>query len=329
MRGALVRIGVLATGLLIGLPAGTQAQSVPDPRAHHELVYHTGEGRVYLIGGSTRRGEGYHWFDDVWAWDGTGWRAQAPLPFPRSSHRVVYVPQRRSLVLFGGQFERALRAEGVVWRRGEGGWRAVGGHAAAGRDEPGLCHDPERGRTVMFGGWDADAAYRGETWEWDGERLELVDSAGPRARAGHAFVYDPVRGGCLLFGGRDDDGYLGDTWTWNGERWQRLDVEGPEARWFAGAAADPVGGRIVLFAGRGTTGDLGDTWTWNGQSWRRLHGAGPPARSMAKLAPTGTGVLLFGGRVADAAGFHDLGDTWELRGGTWSERSTAGRGPIR
>lgn len=40
-------------------------------------------------------------------------------------------------------------------------------------------------------------------------------------------------------------------------------------------------------------------------------------------------VLLFAGRVAEAAGFHDLGDTWELRQGTWIERSTGGRGPIR
>lgn len=304
-------------------------RDAPDARAHHELVYHAGEERVYLIGGSTRRGDAYHYFDDVWVWDGSDWARSARLPFPRSSHRTVYHARRRSLALFGGGHGRGLRADGVLWERRDGEWKAVGGHPRAGTDEPGMCYDRGRRRVVLFGGWDAAAAYRDETWEWTGAELVQVDSTGPSPRAGHAFLFDPVRRRCLLFGGRGANGYLADTWEWDGARWHRLEAAGPSARWFFGSAADPDGGRIVIFGGggpdaetpgRGGAGNLGDTWAWDGTRWELVTTDGPSPRSMAKMAFDGRGVLLFGGRVETPEGFEDRNDTWELRGRSWTLR---------
>jgi hypothetical protein len=244
------------------------------------------------------------------------------LPFPRSSHRIVYDVSRRSLVMFGGGFSRAVRAEGVLWEWRDERWRAVGGQLDAGRNEPGMCYDRRRKRIVIFGGWDETSTFRGDTWEWTGEDLVRVDSIGPgirpAPRAGHAFVYDPSRERCLLYGGRGADGWLADTWAWNGSGWRRLDVEGPSARWFFGAAADPVNDRIVIFGGAGADGDHGDTWAWDGDRWTRIATTGPPARSMAKLAFDGAdGILLFGGRRRTDTGLADLADTWILRDGEW------------
>lgn len=313
----------------------TASRRPPAARAHHQLVYHGGEERAYLIGGSTPHGDGYHYFDDVWARDADGWVRSAPLPFPRSSHAVVYDAGRDRLVLFGGGFARAVRAEGVLWERGDDGWRVLGGHLDAGRNEPGMCYDRRRDRIVVFGGWDASSTYRGDTWEWTGGVLERVDSpptseddserptgsltSRPVPRAGHAFLYDPVREACLLFGGRGEDGWLADTWAWDGTSWKKLDVDGPSpsARWFFGAATDLVEERIVLFGGTGPGGDLSDTWAWDGAAWSRLDATGPPARSMAKLAFHGDGVLLFGGRQELPEGHRDLNDAWILRHGDW------------
>lgn len=327
MRTAgLLRAAVLGAAALPLACAAALAQETPDARAHHQLVHHPGEARTYLIGGSTPGEDGYRYFDDVWAWDGAEWIPDSPLPFPRSSHRVVHHVRRNSLILFGGGFGQAVRSEGVLWERGPGGWRAVGGHFRAGRSEPGLCYDRARDRIVVFGGWDVEGRYRGETWEWDGEELVQADSAGPEARAGHAFLFDPARETCLLFGGRGEGGYLGDTWEWDGGAWRRIDVAGPSPRWFFGAAEDPERGRIVVFGGAGPDGDLDDTWTWDGARWERAdreRAARPPARGMPKLAWDGSGVLLFGGRQQGEEGFDDLSDTWRLEGGSWERRAVA------
>lgn len=266
---------VLLAGVLVleacAAPAPGPTSPPPAPRAHHQLVYHAGEERVYLIGGSTRRGDGYHYFDEVWAWNGEGWTRAPSLPFPRSSHRLVHHERRGSLVLFGGGFGGAVRAEGVLWERTDAGWKAVGGNHRAARSEPGLCYDAGRGRVVVFGGWDAAAGFRGDTWEWTGDDLVRVDSTGPSPRAGHAFLLDPVRGRCLLFGGRDADGFLADTWEWDGHRWERLATGGPSPRSMAKLAFD--GSTVLLFGGRseapGGFHDHGDTWTLRGDSWVR------------------------------------------------------------
>lgn len=293
----------------------------PAARAHHQLVYHAGEERAYLIGGSTREGDGYRYFRDVWRREGDRWVPHPELPFPRSSHGAVYHAGRDDLLLFGGGFQSAVAAEGVLWARDSDGWQALAGRADAGRDEPGMCYDEERDTVVLFGGWGPDRDYRDETWAWSGDGLILADTLGPAPRAGHVLVFDPVLRRCLLHGGRGEDGYLDDTWTWDGTRWREEEIPGPGARWFAGAAMDAGLDRIVLFGGRGPEGDLADTWSWTGRGWERLdlRGDGPEPRSMAGLAFTTDGVILFGGRTSTVGGFHDHHDTWILRGDRWQE----------
>ncbi|HUP48114.1 MAG TPA: kelch repeat-containing protein [Thermoanaerobaculia bacterium] len=319
---------------LLLVPMRLASQTVPDPRAHHQLVHHPSEGRTYLIGGSTRRADGYYYFDDMWFWDGEDWTETAALPFPRSSHRVVYHPQRRSLVLFGGGFAQAVRAEGIIWEWRAGQWKAIGGNHRAGAGEPEVCYDRRRDRLVIFGGWDAANAFRGETWEWRDAGLVRVDTAGPGPRAGHAFLYDAVRQRCLLFGGRGAEGYLADTWEWDGSSWHEFEVTGPSPRWFFGSATDMESGRIVIFGGRGpdapvqgrdATGDLGDTWAWDGRRWELLSTEGPPARSSGQMASTGRSIILFGGREERPEGFHDRNDLWELCGRSWVQRHESRR----
>ena len=187
--------GIGVAALILTNPVAGQVN--PDARAHHQLVHHAGDGKVYLTGGSTRRGNRHHYFNDVWSWDGSAWSLGAAL-FPRSSHRIVYHDRRNSLILFGGGFAQALRAEGIIWERRPDGWQALDGSFRAAATEPGMCYDRRRERVVIFGGWDAAGSFRGDTWEWSEAGFVRVDSAGPSPRAGHGFVYDAVRERCLV-----------------------------------------------------------------------------------------------------------------------------------
>lgn len=198
----------------------------------------------------------------------------------------------------------------------------MGGNYGAGAAEPGMCYDRKRDRVVIYGGWDRPGDFRGRTWEWNGETLTPVDSSGPSPRSGHALVWEPIREGCLLFGGRGVEGYHDDTWIYDGEGWSELNVPGPSPRWFFGAATDPERKRILLFGGRGPEGDLGDTWEWDGVGWERVGTDGPEPRSMAKMAFSGERVLLFGGRRQVEDGNRDLADTWLWIGDAvgWSRR---------
>jgi hypothetical protein len=258
--------------------AQTATSAVPEARAHHQLVYHAGERRVYLVGGSTRSGGSYHFFDDAWSWDGAAWTPAAPLPFPRSSHGVAYHADRNAIVLFGGGSGQTFAADTAVYVLRGGSW-SMAGAGARGFREPAMCHDPVRSRTLLFGGWGSSNEFSGSTWEWDGTAMSAVEVRGPGPRAGHALTWDPLRGHCILFGGRGEQGYLadtsrahGDSWVWDGRRWERLTEEGPPPRGNARLAFDGSG--VILFGGRvptpGSFYDLADTCRLEGRQWVRL-----------------------------------------------------------
>jgi hypothetical protein len=297
-------------------PASTQ--ELPDPRAHHQLVYHESERRVFLVGGSTPRDGGHHFFDDIWSWNGTAWQRTGSLPFPRSSHGVAWDSARNAIVLFGGGSGRTFAADSVfrAWDGVE--WRPVGRSPYGGLAEPGMCHDRQRSRLVLFGGWDESNELHGETWEWTGDTLLIIDAAGPSARGGHMFAYDPRHQRCLLFGGRGADDVLGDTWEWDGTAWRQIHTFGPSPRMVGAATTDLAKNRIILFSGSSADQTLlDDTWAWDGEKWELIGRAGPPPRISGQLAFDGAGVVLFGGRTRTADGFRDLNDTWRLQGTSW------------
>lgn len=319
----LVRIALCLTALG-SLSTLQSRETAPPARAHHALVYDPVRREVLLTAGSTPRdgGRSFEFFNDLWAFDGRGWRALKPSGNRLSGTSLVFDQQRGRIVSWGGYDGSALGELRVLERDG---WRTVGSYEDMRVSEPGAAYDVRRNRLVAFGGSARRAHAYGDTWEHDGARWRRIDVPGPEARQAHVMVFDPRRGRVVVFGGMGAPAsdsarqpILGDTWEYDGERWLRLDVAGPSPRMSAGATYDARRGMVVLFGGSGSDGFLGDTWGWNGTAWRRLADAGPERRAMGQLAYDASRerVVLFGGRRGYPNG--DLADTWEWNGTSWS-----------
>jgi len=169
---------------------------------------------------------------------------------------------------------------------------------------PGLAHDPVTGESHVYGGFiDTDVASDAH-WSLSssGWAEACPGCPGPGPRAGHALVYDPIRGGLLLFGGVDETGATrNDTWLYRGGAWTELDElflrPAPRRQFFH--AYDPARGVLVVYGGLPDryVQPYEDLWELHSDGWR-----GP------FVAPAGTGpgprYSCDGGTWADSLALH-------------------------
>ena len=312
------------------LPALSTArtQSVAPPkRAHHALVYDAQRQRVLLTGGNvpTEDGKSNASFNDLWAFDGMRWTPLSASGVEVWGMRLAFDSQRRRVVSFGGISNRRALPDVRVLENDA--WVTLGQHTQMPAAEAGFVYDSRRDRFVAFGGTLGDGSAYGDTWEFASGAWAKVASQGPRARQGHAMVFDERRGRTVIVAGTGAYGAdqtpprLGDLWEFDGHRWSAREfVNGPSPRTSPGAAYDSKRGVTLIFGGVDGSGFLGDLWSWDGTEWRKLAeapSAGPVPRATAQLAydQTRDRVVLFGGRNRWPDG--DLNDTWEWDGATW------------
>jgi hypothetical protein len=294
---------------------------VPHKRAHHELVYHEGEKKILLAGGSTplNGGQSFKFFNDIWEYNGKGWQKRIPAGDERSGIRLTWDSKRNQLLSYGGFTVNTSNAE---LRLLEGNaWKILSNIPAMAAAEAGFVYDPVLDRLIAFGGSKRRGESNGTTWVWDGYEWKDLAIPGPAGRQAFAMVYDSKRNKTILFGGMGaDNKRLKDTWELDGNTWKLADTTGPAAtgRLSPGYAYDSKRGLLIIFGGAGDNGLLGDTWSWDGKSWRKLSDTGPSPRAMGYMAydKERDRVVLFGGR----AGWpNDMNDTWEWDGKEWKQ----------
>ena len=220
---------------------------------------------------------------------------------------------RGRLVMFGGIYTpQTWEWDGLAWtlRAPAMSPPVLGGCA--------MAYDPQRGRTLLFGGDSGILSPRDDTWEWDGTTwTQQSPAAKPGPRRHHGMAYDAARRRIVLFGGYNGATYrvLNDTWEWDGTTWTQATPRSRPAA-FCHARLRRARQRIVLFSETQT----GETWTWDGATWTLLRPASsPPARAGHGLAydPIRQRVVLFGGQSLVTG--QNLADTWEWDGTTWSQ----------
>ncbi|MBK8098399.1 MAG: hypothetical protein IPK26_14915 [Planctomycetes bacterium] len=290
-----------SSALVAQLEWTQQFGPAPVPRHATSLVKDPGGG-LLLFGGSSNGGQ----VNDTWRWRGGQWQQVFPSrsPVGRLEAAIAADTVRQRVVLFGGWGGLFLAPLGDTWE-----WDGLDWHASAPSTAPSprgttAAFDPQRRRTVLFGGTDWNFVLR-DTWEWDGAVWVLHSSAQQPLTATPAMVFDSGRGRVLLL----DPQFCGE---WDGVTWLPLPVALGLAR--AGAAVwDPRRERVVWHGGVDNAGNpvpIGahdlepGGWlprpTTNNPAFRGAHALGYDEE---------TGVIvMFGGRTAQSR----FGDTWLL-----------------
>jgi len=156
---------------LAGTPAWTPlvaAGPAPPVRSAHAMIYDPEGDRVVVLGG-IRHPSSYR--NDVWSLSLAGlptWTqilSDAPLPPRRYGHNVVYVPNSRRMVVFGG-FNGVYMND--LWSLDLDGppvWRqyTTPGAIPAVRDFSAMAWDDVQDRIVMAGG-NASAGVKEDAW---------------------------------------------------------------------------------------------------------------------------------------------------------------------
>jgi hypothetical protein len=288
------------------------------------MVYETSRSRSILLGGF--RPFGYH--DDNWSWNGHQWKdildsaATTGIPTERQSVAMAYDPSadpsaKKQILLFGGQ-EKATSAQVPP--------------------------------STMADTW----AYTLSSQTWT--EVNNNGEPAPESRRSHAMVTDGSRAAVMLFGGRNQSGYIStyydDLWKWDASaspEWtQILPSNGttPGLRAHHAMVYDVARDRLILFGGSDNTATLPiSTWEWDmtTQVWTEVHdgtGDAPPPRQSPAMAydRLRDRTVLFGGeadvgdegdpcgdgQTAGSLGACRYGDTWEWNGqsATWIRLAT-------
>jgi len=164
----------------------------------------------------------------------------------------------------------------------------------------------------MFGGMTGSGVFLDETWEWNGTAWnEHMLPLGPRARAGHTMLFDPIRQRVLLLGGDSQVSTFADHWEWTGTGWTSLSSTLlPPARSNYGVAWNAPRQRAVQVGGAAQFSLFDDVWESSGPTWSQQSASGGPLPRLGhSLTSTPSGVLMFGGYSGSFA----MKDLWRLR----------------
>src|SRR5437868_917202 len=148
--------------------------SWPSQRYAHASAYDTERNVLVTYGGQYNTNGPF--YGDVWEWNGTKgtWTQRTPVKSAgtRSGHGLAYDPVIKKTLMWGGWQPGASFFVGGMWEW-DGKTSTWVQRDATGGVEPPLRHDhimvydPDRARTVIFGGQDEAGNRLNDVWEWN------------------------------------------------------------------------------------------------------------------------------------------------------------------
>jgi N-acetylneuraminic acid mutarotase len=248
-------------------PTGTS----PSPRASQAMAFDPVANRLIVFGGY----DGAKYLSDIWAYDLTGnvWTGLNPAgvaPAARHGHSLVYDPESKKMILFGGYDGSVQYNDTWAYDPASNTWADLkpGGDLPAARDSQAMAYDSDAKAMVLFGGWSATRQFD-DTWAYDPAKNSWTDlkpaGEAPTARALQQMVYDPAIKKLVLFGGGTSSATFNDAWLFDltDRSWTPVTAAGtaPPARAGQAMVYDSSTKDILLFGGSNGIGTyFNDLW---------------------------------------------------------------------
>ncbi len=236
----------------------------PSARADHAMAADD-DRFAYVFGGQTQAGG---ILGDFWRFDGSAWSepVSTNAPVRRAGHAMAFDAARNRVMMFGGFSDvtgnNQTNSELWEFNVADGSWAQAAATGPAARFSHAMAYDPQRNFLFMFGGFNSDSQYLGDTWRWNGTTWTQLTGPGPSARFYHSMQWDASRRGILLTGGRNASGVLSDQWLLTSAGWQQLSE--PFAGggvWTHAAATSPSGEMLIAGGSSKTFAIKSDTYT--------------------------------------------------------------------
>ena len=243
----------------------------PSPRERAAIAYDPLR-RVSVVFGGETTAIGSE-LADTWEWNGLGWTETTPQASPpaRAGAAITYDPDRRRVVLFGGesfafgQLGDTWEYDGTTWTRKR---TPIG---PSPRNQPHMVWDPDHHRVVLFGGYEGITGLA-DTWTWDGASWTLLATASaPEGRGDFGMAYDIADHRVVVAGGYTTDGggmTTADAWGFDGTSWAPIALDGgPLGFDNVGLVYDPVRSVVVAWVQDGV---FQATWELAGATWTQI-----------------------------------------------------------
>ncbi len=235
-------------------------------------------------------------------------------PPARRSHAMVYDPDNRVVIMFGGYSNGTHIGDTWVFDVQSHKWKKMQPeNSPSPRAATTLVYDPDNKDVILFGGFahGHDVVFN-DTWSYNYKTdtwSDLKAANPPDQRASYGSAYDSKRHNILLFGGFTELGYFNDVWTYSPKdnSWTKVTTSGdlPDPRGAMGFVYDSKNDVFIMFGGFSDGGWFNDTWIFNPNTneWKKMNpqSSPPPVRTRMIYDESIGRSIFFGGDVADVS----------------------------
>jgi hypothetical protein len=294
----------------------------PGPRRGLMMEYDPRDGYLVMFGGSNDVG----YLNDTWKFRAGVWTELFPTvaPPPRRSAGFTYDSTDGELLLFGGHAGSVVTTQYTffndLWAFTGGNWTLLHpSNPPPPNAEPFFAYDPASGQVVLFGGYKAIYPNgTGEftmwfTWtlyknKWTNLTTQVAGNQ-PGPRDGGAFIFDPVTGGLVEFGGDDLIPPLPDVWSFKNDQWtEDCALCAPPGRAGDHGTWDPAIGGMITFGPPNAASN-----TTPAQTWINVSSMAPQLTVTPPQVDLGYG-SNFSAQIA--GGVQPLNASWNFNDGT-------------
>ncbi len=238
----------------------------PEPRFGHNAIYDATNKRLVIALG---QGNGRSFFNDVWAFDASGWNqlsaGAGDAPEIRYGAGSAHEGAANRLLISHGFTDNGRYDDTWAFDLQTGSWTkaTTSGDVPIKRCLTRCVWSPALNWLVLFGGQTDGDPFLGDFWHLDvpsgkWRQESPAPLPGPRNLYGAA-----VDGGrWYITSGNTPNGPTAETWAYDlaQNEWSFVDVgAAPPERYSADAAI--AGGKLYIFGGHDGKNEINDTWT--------------------------------------------------------------------